>query len=69
MKEVNLEINKFKFINVDEDKQLNFLLKIDKKSCRSNNTSKNDDKASIKTFEESVLRYLGQYSVWVPSSS
>ena len=68
MKEVNLEINKFKLINV-EGRKLNFLLKIDKKSCRSNNTSKNDDKASIKTFEESVLRYLGQYSVWVPSSS
>ena len=69
MKEVNLEIKKFKFIDVDEDKQLNFLLKIDKKSCRSNNTSKNDDKTSIKTFEESVLRYLGQYSVWISSSS
>lgn len=68
MKEVNLEINKFKLINV-EGRKLNFLLKIDKKSCRSNNTSKNDDKALIKTFEESVLRYLGQYSVWVPSSS
>ena len=68
MKEVNLEINKFKFIDVDEDKQLNFLLKIDKKSCRSNNTSKNDDKTSIKKFEESVLRYLGQYSVWISCS-
>lgn len=68
MKEVNLEINKFKLINV-EGRKLNFLLKIDKKSCRSNNTSKNDDKALIKTFEESVLRYLGQYSVWISSSS
>ena len=68
MKEVNLEINKFKLINV-EGRKLNFLLKIDKKSCRSNNTSKNDDKASIKKFEESVLRYLGQYSVWISSSS
>ena len=68
MKEVNLEINKFKLINV-EGRKLNFLLKIDKKSCRSNNTSKNDDKTSIKTFDESVLRYLGQYSVWISSSS
>lgn len=68
MKEVNLEINKFKLINV-EGRKLNFLLKIDKKSCRSNNTSKNDDKTSIKKFEESVLRYLGQYSVWISSSS
>lgn len=67
MKEVNLEINKFKLINV-EGRKLNFLLKIDKKSCRSNNTSKNDDKTSIKKFEESVLRYLGQYSVWISSS-
>lgn len=68
MKEVNLEINKFKLINVDEGKKLNFLLKIDKKSCRSNNTSKNNDKTSIKKFEESVLRYLGQYSVWISCS-
>ena len=67
MKEVNLEINKFKLINV-EGRKLNFLLKIDKKSCRSNNTSKNDDKTSIKKFEESVLRYLGQYSVWISCS-